>query len=79
MYDFFIGIRLPKELEEVCENYRRTFKAPRTVAHITVIPPFAWEQSAEELHQLLQSAVRTSLPFTSAAPAWAPLARECSL
>ncbi|HBG09445.1 MAG: 2'-5' RNA ligase family protein [Limnochordia bacterium] len=57
MYDFFIGIRLPKELEEVCENYRRTFKAPRTVAHITVIPPFAWEQSAEELHQLLQSAV----------------------
>jgi 2'-5' RNA ligase len=58
MYDFFIGIRLPKELEEVCENYRRTFKAPRTVAHITVIPPFAWEEGAETLQELLKEALQ---------------------
>ena len=63
MYDFFIGILLPKKLEETCEHYRRAFRAPRTPAHITVIAPFAWEQSTEELHELLRRAVEPISPF----------------
>jgi 2'-5' RNA ligase len=63
VYDFFIGIRLPKELEEVCEGYRRAFRAPRTVAHITVIAPFAWEEGAETLQELLKEALQPLAPF----------------
>lgn len=63
MQEFFIGIRLPEKLEETCEAYRRAFKAPRTVAHITVIAPFSWERSANELHELLKEAVKPIAPF----------------
>ncbi|MDI9459937.1 MAG: 2'-5' RNA ligase family protein [Bacillota bacterium] len=57
MADFFLGIRLPKELEETCENYRRAFKAPRTVSHLTVIAPFAWERAVEDLEEVIKTAV----------------------
>lgn len=63
MLDFFIGIRLPQELEEICERYRRLFKAPRTVAHITLIPPFSWEKDREELKSVLQKAAHSTAPF----------------
>ena len=49
MESYFVGIRLPKELEEEWETWRRQFRAPRTVPHITLIPPFQWEQGQEEL------------------------------
>ena len=57
MADYFLGIRLPKELEETCENYRRAFKAPRTVSHLTVIAPFAWERAVEDLEEVIKTAV----------------------
>ncbi|NMB00615.1 MAG: RNA 2',3'-cyclic phosphodiesterase [Firmicutes bacterium] len=63
MHDFFIGIRLPQELEETCERYRRMFKAPRTVAHITLIAPFTWEKSKKDLETVLKMAVRSNGPF----------------
>lgn len=63
MYDYFIGIRLPKKLEEACEHYRRAFRAPRTIAHITVVAPFNWDQSVAELHELLKEAVQPLAPF----------------
>ncbi|MCK9525069.1 MAG: 2'-5' RNA ligase family protein [Limnochordia bacterium] len=50
----FLGLRLPQELEELCERYRRSFKAPKTVAHITVVPPFVWETSAPDLIKMLE-------------------------
>ncbi|NMB19675.1 MAG: hypothetical protein GX979_02295 [Firmicutes bacterium] len=60
---YFLGIRLPKELEETCERYRRAFKAPKTVAHLTVVPPFEWEQPAGELFKLLAEALEETKPF----------------
>lgn len=63
MAKFFIGVRLPKELEQTCEHYRRRFKAPRTIAHITLIAPFTWEKSREELVEQLRAATRPLAPF----------------
>ena len=59
----FVGIRLPKDLEATCEAYRRSFKAPKTIAHLTVVPPFVWEDSPENLLRLLASGLKESAPF----------------
>lgn len=61
--DFFLGIRLPKEPEEKCEGYRRAFKAPKTVTHITLVPPFTWERDPEELQALLEKSLASVRPF----------------
>lgn len=66
MSEYFVGIRLPQGLEEACEKYRRAFRAPRTVAHITVIAPFSWEKSPGELRAIIDQAVRPLSPFTIA-------------
>lgn len=63
MPEFFLGIRLPRELEETVERYRRAFKAPRTVAHLTVIAPFTWEKNAEELEELLGETLKGVAPL----------------
>jgi 2'-5' RNA ligase len=54
MESYFLGIRLPRQLENECEMWRRRFRAPRTVPHITLIPPFQWERGQEELLRLIQ-------------------------
>lgn len=64
MGEFFLGIRLPKGLEETCERYRRAFKAPKTVAHITVIAPFTWQEAPEDLVELIRIGLRSGGPFT---------------
>lgn len=60
---FFLGIRIPNELEETCERYRRAFKAPKTITHITVVPPFAWDKSAQDLLKLLEMSLTEVQPF----------------
>ena len=60
---YFLGIRLPQELEEECEAWRRKFRAPRTVAHITLIPPFGWESEETDLLKLLKETVQGIKPF----------------
>ena len=63
MVNFFLGIRLPKELEARCESLRRAFKAPRTVAHITVCAPFDWVRKPGDLVALLESSLNSTRPF----------------
>lgn len=63
MAEFFLGLRLPAALEEQVEAWRRQFSAPRTVAHITVIPPFTWEGGTKELITLLKQALGSVKPF----------------
>ncbi|HBG01242.1 MAG TPA: hypothetical protein DDW87_06690 [Firmicutes bacterium] len=63
MVNFFLGIRLPKELEERCESLRRAFKAPRTVAHITVCAPFDWVRKPGDLVALLESSLNSTRSF----------------
>lgn len=60
---FFIGIRLPTELEATCEQYRRAFKAPKTVSHITVVPPFSWGRSVQDLIEVLETNLEHVQPF----------------
>lgn len=60
---FFLGIRLPKELEDTCERYRRAFKAPKTISHITVVAPFAWERTLEDLLETLKMNLADTQPF----------------
>jgi len=60
---YFLGIRLPQELEKECEAWRRKFRAPRTVAHITLIPPFGWESEETDLLKLLKETVQGIKPF----------------
>ncbi len=61
--DFFLGIQLPKEFEETCESYRRAFKAPKTITHITVVPPFTWQGASEKLKELLEKSLARVGPF----------------
>lgn len=61
--DLFLGITLPADLEATCEGYRRAFKAPKTIAHITVVPPFTWESRPEELQGLLEKSLGNACPF----------------
>lgn len=61
MTKYFLGIRLPQQLEEECELWRRRFGAPRTVAHITLIPPFTWEST--NLLKLLKRGIGSTQPF----------------
>lgn len=60
---YFLGIRLPHRLEEECEFWRRKFRAPRTVAHITLIPPFDWQSTTEDLLKLLERETEPIRPF----------------
>lgn len=60
---FFLGIRLPRELEDTYERYRRAFKAPQTVSHITVIAPFTWERTLEDLLETLKMNLADTQPF----------------
>lgn len=60
---YFLGIRLPKDLEAACEEYRRAFRAPRTAAHITVIPPFVWERDVQELFIGVEKVLREVGPL----------------
>jgi len=60
---YFLGIRLSRELEERCEHYRRLFRAPRTVAHITVVPPFLWNKNPQALEAVLEKALENMKPF----------------
>lgn len=61
--DFFLGIRLPRDFEETCERYRRAFKAPKTVTHITLVPPFSWDEPKEKLKELLDSTLGKTPSF----------------
>lgn len=60
---FFLGITLPPDLEAQWEKWRRKFQAPRTVVHLTLIPPFTWEDDLGNLLQLLQNTLRGTKPF----------------
>lgn len=63
MAEFFLGIRLSADLEIEIENWRRLLGAPRTVAHITVIPPFTWEGSTRDLITLLEKSAASFEAF----------------
>lgn len=60
---YFFGITLPETLEAECEKWRRKFKAPKTVAHLTVIPPFLWEAGLQDLIELGETALSSTKPF----------------
>lgn len=60
---FFLGITLPTDLEAQWEKWRRKFRASRTVVHLTLIPPFTWEDDLESLLQLLQNTLKVTKPF----------------
>lgn len=64
MPSYFVGIRLPEQLEDECESWRRAFKAPLTVAHITLIPPFMWNKDQGDLETLIRENIRAVEPFT---------------
>lgn len=57
MEKYFVGIRLPAELEEQCEFWRRRFKAPGTVSHITLAAPFLWQSAQEDLLELIKQSL----------------------
>jgi 2'-5' RNA ligase len=63
MVRFFLGIRLPKELEQECETLRRSFRAPKTVPHLTVCAPFLWERKPERLITVLEGCLRFTKPL----------------
>ncbi len=64
MAKYFVGIRLPRQFEEDCEFWRRKFGAPRTIAHITLIPPFVWESTeGGDLLKLLGHETNSIRPF----------------
>lgn len=63
MAKYFVGIRLPRQFEEDCEFWRRKFGAPRTIAHITLIPPFVWESTEGDLLKLLGHETDSIRPF----------------
>jgi 2'-5' RNA ligase len=64
MNDFFVGITLPKDLEEEVERWRRRFAAPQTPPHITLLPPFTWTGSDDDLVKVLTASLqgKTSFP-----------------
>lgn len=64
MTSFFIGIRLPPQLEEEVESLRRRFRAPKTPPHITLIPPFQWEGDYRRLFDDLCDVAGKMPPFT---------------
>ncbi|HHY10663.1 MAG TPA: 2'-5' RNA ligase family protein [Firmicutes bacterium] len=64
MASFFLGIGLPRELAAECEAWRRLFQAPRTKAHITLIPPFMWEEKKGDLKAILEESTGALKPFT---------------
>lgn len=63
MINFFLGITLPNDITREVEKWRREFKAPRTPAHITLIPPFNWEYNKSKLFNAIQTAVSGMKPF----------------
>lgn len=63
MAKYFLALRLPSPLEKQCEFWRRKFHAPRTIAHITFIPPFEWELTTENLLKLLGRHTKEMKPF----------------
>ena len=64
MGDYFLGILLPEDFAEEVEVLRRRFSAPRTAPHITLLPPFTWSGTDQQLFQILTNVVDACAPFT---------------
>ncbi|NLJ85879.1 MAG: 2'-5' RNA ligase family protein [Firmicutes bacterium] len=63
MADVFIGITLPEDFHQEVEVWRRRFAAPKTVPHITVIPPFRWPASRDDLEEEVKKSLEGLSPF----------------
>jgi 2'-5' RNA ligase len=63
MADFFLGITLPGDFTEEVESLRRRFAAPRTRPHITLIPPFRWFGSDQDLEKVILDSLQGCSPF----------------
>ncbi|NMB12066.1 MAG: 2'-5' RNA ligase family protein [Firmicutes bacterium] len=63
MADFFLGITLPEDFTEEVESLRRRFAAPRTRPHITLIPPFKWSGSDQDLETVIHDSLQGCSPF----------------
>ena len=62
MGEFFAGITLPEHIRVEVERWRRQFRAPKTVPHITLLAPF----ELADVNQLLAAfeyAVKQHHPF----------------
>lgn len=64
MADVFLGITLTKDFTEEVEHLRRRFAAPRTAPHITLIPPFTWPGSDEELEKVIRDSIHDHSSFS---------------
>lgn len=64
MSKFFLGISLPETLETECEQWRRRFRAPKTIAHLTVIPPFTWASGLAALTGFLAKTLEQTVPIS---------------
>ncbi len=63
MADFFLGITLPDEFAAEVENWRRRFAAPKTAPHITLIPPFSWSGTDQDLEEVISKSLEGISPF----------------
>src|SRR5690554_2217654 len=63
MQNYFLGIRLPGNLEREIEAWRRRFRAPQTVPHITLVPPFQWSATQIDLLHVVTQSSASSLDF----------------
>lgn len=63
MAEFFVGIMLPDDFAAEVECWRRRFAAPRTAPHITLLPPFQWPGSDEEIIKAISSCLEDISPF----------------
>ncbi len=64
MPKYFFGITLPATIDAEVESWRRRFRAPKTPAHITLIPPFLWEGSETMLINAALKSINNKPPFS---------------
>ena len=63
MASFFVGITLPEDFTQEVEIWRRRFFAPKTAPHITLIPPFDWPASHDDLARSIGDSLKGLTPF----------------
>lgn len=63
MPKYFLGITLPDVIDTEVESWRRRFRAPKTPAHLTLIPPFVWEDSKSKLINAVLRSINDRPPF----------------